>query len=78
MAAVSQIGFPNLDYVLDVGEIEYGYQVMRAGIKGFIYQDAVMHHNIRGSASITPARIKLGPVTLKFSFCPDPVLLYLP
>ena len=66
VAAVSQIGLPNPDYVLDVGEIEYGYQVMRAGFKGFIYQDAVMHHNIRGSASITPARIKLGPVTLRF------------
>jgi len=66
LAAIRQIGLPNPDYVLDGGECEYGHQVMRAGYKGFIHQDAVLHHNIRGYPSITAVKVKLGPATIKF------------
>ncbi len=48
LAAVRRIGLPNPDYFLDRGELEYGYRVMKAGYKGFIHQDAVIRHNIRG------------------------------
>jgi len=61
MAAVRQIGLPNADYMLDWGEGEYGYRVMKAGYKGFTCQDAILHHNVRGSLSFTPIEIKLGP-----------------
>jgi rhamnosyltransferase len=66
LAAIRQIGLPNPDYVLDWGEAEYGYRVMKAGYKGFIHQDAVLHHNIRGHTSFTPVEVKLGPATVTF------------
>jgi GT2 family glycosyltransferase len=75
LAAVRQIGLPNPDYVLDAGDCEYGYRVMKAGYKGFIHQDAILHHNIRGSLSFTPIEVKLGPAKLtlyRFS----PIRLY--
>jgi rhamnopyranosyl-N-acetylglucosaminyl-diphospho-decaprenol beta-1,3/1,4-galactofuranosyltransferase len=60
LAAVREIGLPNANYVLDWGEGEYGYRVMKAGYKGFIHRDAVLHHNIRGYASVRPATIQRG------------------
>ena len=64
LAAVRRIGLPNPDYFLDRGELEYGYRVMKAGYKGFIHQDAVIRHNIRGEP--LPTRIRGGPITLNF------------
>ncbi len=66
VAAVRPIGLPNPDYVLDRGEDEYGYHVMKAGYLGFIHQDAVLEHNIRGNPSLTQIDRKLGPATLTF------------
>ena len=63
-AVVRQIGLPNPNYVLDAGDCEYGYQVMRAGYKGFILQDATVKHNIRGTPSFEPVKLKLGPLTV--------------
>jgi GT2 family glycosyltransferase len=61
MAAVRQIGLPNPDYMLDWGEGEYGYRVMKAGYKGFTDQASILHHNIRGHLSFNPIEVKLGP-----------------
>jgi GT2 family glycosyltransferase len=66
LAATRRIGLPNPDYVLDWGEAEYGYRVMKAGYKGVVIQDAVLKHNIRGHLSHTPAHLKVGPLTLFF------------
>ena len=66
LAAVREIGLPNPDYVLDWGEYEYGYRVTKAGDRSFIYQDAVMKHNIRGNQSLSPLAIKLGPWSVTF------------
>jgi GT2 family glycosyltransferase len=66
LAAVRQIGVPNPDYVLDLGECEYGHRVMKAGYKAFICQDSVLQHNIRGLPSLTQVEVKLGPITLTF------------
>jgi GT2 family glycosyltransferase len=64
---VRQIGLPNADYVLDWGEGEYGYRVMKAGYKGFICLDAVLQHNIRGYMSLNTVKVvKLGPATWRF------------
>jgi rhamnosyltransferase len=65
LAAVRQIGLPNPDYVLDWGEGEYGYRVMKAGYKGFIHQHAVLRHNIRGYISRVPIEIAHGETTFK-------------
>jgi GT2 family glycosyltransferase len=66
LGAVRRIGLPNPNYVLDWGDFEYGYHVMRAGYRGFIHQDSVLHHNIRGYTSLTPVELKLGPVSRRF------------
>jgi GT2 family glycosyltransferase len=65
LAAARQIGLPNADYVLDCGEDEYGYRAMKAGYKAFIHQDAVMKHNIRGSQSLIPVKLKVGPASVR-------------
>ena len=64
LAAVRRIDLPNPNYVLDWGEGEYGYRVMRAGYKGFVCRDAVLHHNIRGYGSVRPAEIQRGSTTV--------------
>jgi rhamnosyltransferase len=64
LQAVRQIGVPNADYVLDWGETEYGYRVMKAGYKGFLHQDAILHHNVRGYASRVPVKVKRGAGTV--------------
>ena len=56
LAAVREIGVPNADYVLDWGEGEYGYRVLKAGYKGFVCCDAVFCHNVRGYVSIRPTK----------------------
>jgi rhamnopyranosyl-N-acetylglucosaminyl-diphospho-decaprenol beta-1,3/1,4-galactofuranosyltransferase len=80
LAAVRQIGFPNPHYVLDRGELEYAYRVMKAGYKGFIHQDAITRHNIRGAPrlqgiSAEAKRLKLGPISLQFVSSP-PIRCY--
>jgi GT2 family glycosyltransferase len=75
LAAVRRIGLPNPDYVLDWGEGEYGYRIMRAGYKGYIHQDAVLHHNIRGHTSYTPVKVSLGPLSVTFYELP-PIRCY--
>jgi len=71
LAAVRQIGLPNPNYMLDWGEGEYGYRVMKAGYKGFTHQDAILHHNIRGALSFTPIEVKLGPAKFTlYEFAP--------
>jgi GT2 family glycosyltransferase len=64
VTAIRHIGVPNADYVLDVGDCEYGYRVMKAGYKGFIDSEAVLNHNIRGGASLQQIRRKYGPFAL--------------
>jgi glycosyltransferase involved in cell wall biosynthesis len=72
LAAVREITLPNPDYVLDRGELEYAYRVMKAGYKVFIHQDAVIRHNIRGNPVpqgvkvAAPGQLKVGPLTLQF------------
>lgn len=75
LAAVRRIGLPNPDYVLDRGELEYAYRVMKSGYKAFIHQDAVIRHNIRGAGSLTKENFKLGPVSLTWFELP-PIRCY--
>lgn len=66
MAAVRQVGFPNPDYFMDRGELEYAYRVMKAGFKGFIHQGSILNHNVRGTPGLGSKRLRVGPITLKF------------
>ncbi len=71
LAAVREIGLPNADYVLDWGEGEYGYRVMKAGYKAFIDREAVLHHNIRGYRTLTPVKVRRGAATVTiYEFAP--------
>jgi len=75
LAAVRKIGLPNPDYVLDWGEGEYGYRVMKAGFKGFIDREAILRHNVRGYAGRTPIEIKRGETSVTISELP-PIRCY--
>ena len=75
LSAVRRIGLPNQDYVLDRGELEYAYRVMKRGYKGYMHRDAVIKHNIRGSPALAYTHLKLGPVTLKCYELP-PIRVY--
>ncbi|MGH8512949.1 MAG: glycosyltransferase, partial [Gammaproteobacteria bacterium] len=75
VAAIRRIGLPNPDYVLDWGETEYAYHVMKAGYKAFMHQDAVLQHNIRGHASLTQIDETAGPAGVTFSEFP-PIRCY--
>jgi rhamnosyltransferase len=75
LAAVRQIGLPNPDYVLDWGETEYGYRVMKAGYKGFVHRDSILRHNIRGYPTLAPIEVKRGPAKFTVSEFP-PIRCY--
>ena len=72
--AVRRIGLPNKNYVLDWGEVEYGYRVMQAGYVGYIHQDAILHHNI-GGRTYKLLEFKLGPLRFKILEAP-PIRCY--
>jgi rhamnosyltransferase len=60
LAAVREVGLPDPDYVLDWGEFEYGYRMMKAGYQGFIHCDSILDHDIRGAPSLNAVEIRLG------------------
>ncbi len=64
LAVVREIGLPNADYVLDWGDGEYGYRVIKAGYKAFVDREAVLHHNIRGYETLTPIKVRRGETTV--------------
>jgi len=44
--AVSKVGLPDLDYVLDWGDMIYGYEGMVRGYTGFADQSSIVIHNM--------------------------------
>lgn len=64
--AIRQIGLPSLDYVLDWGENEYGYQGMKRGYKTYVVQFSLMDHNIdRNPTAWLYSSIRWGPLSFK-------------
>jgi GT2 family glycosyltransferase len=47
---IKRIGLPNADYVLDYGELEYGYRGKRLGLRAFMHQSSILDHDIGGPA----------------------------
>ena len=66
LAAVRRVGVPDPNYVLDWGEFEYGNRLMQAGYQGFVCQDSIVQHNIRGAPSLKPVDIRLAFGTTRF------------
>ncbi len=75
LAAVRRIGLPNPDYVLDWGECEYAYRVMKAGYQGYMHQQALLHHNTRGKTSMPAPEGERGPAEFAFHRFP-PIRCY--
>ena len=46
LEAVQQVGLPDPDYVLDWGDVIYGYEGMVRGYKAFIHQQSIVLHNL--------------------------------
>lgn len=75
-SVIRRVGLPNIDYVLDWGEHEYAYRVMRAGFKAFIVQDSIMRHNIRGGDNtLNSVEVRLGPLAFRYVVMP-PIRCY--
>lgn len=75
-SVIRTIGLPNIDYVLDWGEHEYAYRVMKAGYKAFIVQDSIMRHNIRGGDNtLKSVEVRLGPLAFRYFVLP-PIRCY--
>ena len=71
LKCVERIGLPNADYVLDWGEAEYGYKAMRAGLKGYVHQESVLDHDVRGVPSTRISSLRVGPLAIEtFEFPP--------
>ncbi len=46
MAAVARIGLPSPDYMMDVGEVEYGYRARQLGLTSYVVHNAIIHHDV--------------------------------
>lgn len=73
VAAIKEIGLPNPDFVLDWGDIEYGYQGSRRGYKGFIHQSSVLLHNLHPRETLR--YVRFGPRSIKV-FASPPIRFY--
>jgi rhamnosyltransferase len=50
MEAVTRIGLPSADYVLDVGEVEYGYRARQLGFCSYLVHESVILHDVGRNA----------------------------
>lgn len=64
LSAVRILGYPIADYVLDIGELEYGYRGRRRGFRAFLHQGSIVEHNIGGQPSRPPSIYRFGPFCL--------------
>jgi GT2 family glycosyltransferase len=62
MAAVAKIGLPQADYVLDWGELEYGYRAQQLGFASFMVHNCVLHHDTGGISGLAPRIGRFGPI----------------
>jgi GT2 family glycosyltransferase len=61
-AAVEKIGLPQADYVLDWGDLEYGYRARRLGFTSYMVHNGVLHQDVGRSSGIAPRTCRLGPL----------------
>ena len=71
MEAVSKIGLPSWDYVIDLGELEYGYRAAQLGFRGYMVNNAVVHQDVGRPPGVMSHVIRFGPFSLRrFEFSP--------
>jgi hypothetical protein len=70
---VRKIGLPNRDYVLDWGDVIYGYEGMIRGYAGFLDQTSVVLHRLHPLDTLHFRRI--GPRFIKLYYSP-PIRCY--
>jgi rhamnopyranosyl-N-acetylglucosaminyl-diphospho-decaprenol beta-1,3/1,4-galactofuranosyltransferase len=75
MAAVAQVGLPTADYVIDVGEIEYGYRARQLGFTSYIVHNSLIRHDIGRDPGAVTRVYRIGPISLKF-FETSPFRIY--
>jgi len=66
--AVKQIGLPDRNYVLDWGDMIYGYEGMIRGYTGFLDQSSIVIHNMHPIETLRLRR--LGPRVVKVFYSP--------
>ncbi len=66
MAAILRIGLPSADYVIDVGEVEYGYRARQLGFISYIVHDSVMHHEVGRDPGAVKRLYRFGPISFTF------------
>ncbi len=64
---VRQVGLPDRDYVLDWGDVIYGYEGMIRGYTGFLEQSSIVEHNLHPFDTLHFRRIGLHFVKLYYS-----------
>jgi rhamnopyranosyl-N-acetylglucosaminyl-diphospho-decaprenol beta-1,3/1,4-galactofuranosyltransferase len=65
MAAVKRIGLPTADYVIDMGEIEYGYRARQLGYTSFIVHNSVIRHDVGRNPGVVARLYRFGPFSLR-------------
>jgi rhamnosyltransferase len=65
LSAVRKVGYPVADYVLDIGEVEYGYRGTRFGYRAFLHRGSLIDHNIRGQPSRPLTSYRFGPFSFR-------------
>jgi rhamnosyltransferase len=73
LAAVQQVGLPDPNYVLDWGDVIYGYEGMIRGYTGFLDQSSVVLHNLHAIDTLHFRRF--GPRFVKLFYSP-PIRCY--
>jgi rhamnosyltransferase len=73
LEAVQQVGLPDPNYVLDWGDVIYGYEGMIRGYTGFLDQSSVVLHNLHAINTLHFRRF--GPRFVKLFYSP-PIRCY--
>ena len=75
LSVAAQIGLPQVDYVLDWGEYDYGYQGRQKGYRAFLHRNSVVYHNIGGAPALRFETYRIGPWSIRMPNLP-PIRCY--
>jgi rhamnosyltransferase len=76
--AIRKVGLPSPDYVLDWGEVVYGYDGERLGLRSWVVPTSVVDHNIDGvPTSWIHESVVLGPLHFSVMRFPPERLYYI-
>ena len=67
MPAVTKIGLPSADYVLDVAEVEYGYRARQLGFTSYMVHSGITHQDVGRAPGVVVTRVwNIGRFKLAF------------